>query len=266
MVQVVASPGSVPGSILPKIGHSMRSDVSALLGLGHQLGDLLEAALADAAQRRLELGLPDDALAVGARLPLRRIAPGCGHAGIGDDTDAGVAERCPLPLETGLDGGGVLRLRRRLRLRRAGDDRSDHGTHDAHEDWVSHQHLRPLRPFYSLRPAGPTAQGIAEATLLERKDDRRRRGLASRDDADALALIFAYPVFRTDPAEERCRVLWTLPRAPNTLLWLHDFSQECYRGPGCCSDNGMQRTSGAPSGLRGAGSVSANAATSNSAA
>ena len=32
----------------------------------------------------------------------------------------------------------------------------------------------------------------------------RRRGLASRDDADALALIFAYPVFRTDPAEERC--------------------------------------------------------------
>ena len=62
------------------------------------------------------------------------------------------------------------------------------------------------------------------------------------------------------------RMLWTLPRALNTLLWLHDFSPECHRGPGCCSDNGMQRTSGAPSGLRGAGSVSANAATSNSAA
>ncbi|MGZ5902152.1 MAG: YybH family protein, partial [Reyranella sp.] len=114
-----------------------------------------------------------------------------------------MAERCLLPLETGLDGGGVLRLRRRLRLRRAGDDRSDHGTRDAREDWANHQHLRPLRPFYSLRPAGPTAHGIAEATLLEPKDDMRRRGLASRD-ADALALIFAYPVFRTDPAEERC--------------------------------------------------------------
>jgi hypothetical protein len=31
----------------------------------------------------------------------------------------------------------------------------------------------------------------------------KRRGLASPDDADALALTFAYPVFRTDPAEER---------------------------------------------------------------
>ena len=201
MVQVVASPGSVPDSILPKIGHSMRSDVSQLFWAWvTELGDLLEAALADAAQRRLELGLPDDALAVGARLPLRRIAPGCGHAGIGDDTDAGVAERCLLPLETGLDGGGVLPRRRRLRLRRAGDDRSDHGTHDAHDDWANHQHLRPLRPFYILRPAVPTAHGIAEATLLERKDDRRRRGLASRDDADALALIFAYPVFRKSGA------------------------------------------------------------------
>jgi hypothetical protein len=58
-----------------------------------------------------------------------------------------------------------------------------------------------------------------------------------------------------------CRVLWTLPRALNTLLWLHDFSQECYRGLGYCSDNGMQRTSGAPSGLRGAKSVFANPAT-----
>jgi hypothetical protein len=43
----------------------------------------------------------------------------------------------------------------------------------------------------------------SDALLLERKDDMRRRGLSSPDDADALALTFAYPVFRTDPAEER---------------------------------------------------------------
>jgi hypothetical protein len=43
----------------------------------------------------------------------------------------------------------------------------------------------------------------ADALLLERKDDMRRRGLASPDDADALALTFAYPVARSDPAEER---------------------------------------------------------------
>ena len=205
MVQVVASPGSVPGSILPKIGHSMRSDVSQLFWAWvTELGDLLEAALADAAQRRLELGLPDDALAVGARLPLRRIAPGGGRAGICDDTDAGVAERCPLPLETGLDGGGVLCRRCRLRLRRAGDDRSDHGTHDAHVGLGQPSAPPPPAAILHLLPAGPTAHGIAEVTPLERKDDRRRRGLASRDDADALALIFACPVFRTDPAEERC--------------------------------------------------------------
>jgi hypothetical protein len=34
----------------------------------------------------------------------------------------------------------------------------------------------------------------SDAILLERKDDMRRRGLASPDDGDALALTFAYPV------------------------------------------------------------------------
>jgi hypothetical protein len=43
----------------------------------------------------------------------------------------------------------------------------------------------------------------ADAIVLERKDDVRRRGLASPDDADALALTFAWPVYRPDPAEER---------------------------------------------------------------
>jgi hypothetical protein len=43
----------------------------------------------------------------------------------------------------------------------------------------------------------------SDAILLERKDDMRRRGLASPDDGDALALTFAYPVAKRDWAEER---------------------------------------------------------------
>ena len=43
----------------------------------------------------------------------------------------------------------------------------------------------------------------SDALLLERKDDMRRRGLASPDDGDALALTFAYPVIKRDWAEER---------------------------------------------------------------
>ena len=35
-----------------------------------------------------------------------------------------------------------------------------------------------------------------DAIRLERKDDMRKRGLASPDDGDALALTFAYPVER----------------------------------------------------------------------
>jgi hypothetical protein len=43
----------------------------------------------------------------------------------------------------------------------------------------------------------------SDAILLERKDDMRKRGLASPDDGDALALTFAYPVAKKDWAEER---------------------------------------------------------------
>ena len=43
----------------------------------------------------------------------------------------------------------------------------------------------------------------SDAILLERKDDMRRRGLASPDDGDALALTFAYPVARRDVVAER---------------------------------------------------------------
>jgi hypothetical protein len=43
----------------------------------------------------------------------------------------------------------------------------------------------------------------SDAILLERKDAMRKRGLASPDDGDALALTFAYPVAKRDWAEER---------------------------------------------------------------
>ena len=43
----------------------------------------------------------------------------------------------------------------------------------------------------------------SDAILLECKDDMRRRGLASPDDGDALALTFAHPVAKKDWAEER---------------------------------------------------------------
>jgi hypothetical protein len=43
----------------------------------------------------------------------------------------------------------------------------------------------------------------SDAILLERKDDMRRRGLASPDDGDALALTFAYPVIKRDWTDER---------------------------------------------------------------
>jgi hypothetical protein len=42
----------------------------------------------------------------------------------------------------------------------------------------------------------------SDAIRLERKDDMRRRGLASPDDGDALALTFAYPVERRSWDEE----------------------------------------------------------------
>ena len=44
---------------------------------------------------------------------------------------------------------------------------------------------------------------VSDAILLERKDDMRRRGLASPDGGDALALTFAHPVAKRDWAEER---------------------------------------------------------------
>jgi hypothetical protein len=42
----------------------------------------------------------------------------------------------------------------------------------------------------------------ADAIRLERKDDMRKRGLASPDDGDALGLTFAYPVERRNRQED----------------------------------------------------------------
>jgi hypothetical protein len=42
-----------------------------------------------------------------------------------------------------------------------------------------------------------------DAIRLERKDDMRKRGLASPDDGDALALTFAYPVERRSCQDEQ---------------------------------------------------------------
>jgi hypothetical protein len=48
----------------------------------------------------------------------------------------------------------------------------------------------------------------ANALQLERKQDMRRRGLASPDDGDALALTFAYPVVqRSEVADHRTEEL-----------------------------------------------------------
>ena len=41
----------------------------------------------------------------------------------------------------------------------------------------------------------------SDCILLERKDDMRKRGVASPDDGDALALTFAYPVASNDPVD-----------------------------------------------------------------
>ena len=42
-----------------------------------------------------------------------------------------------------------------------------------------------------------------DAIILESKEDMRRRGLASPDDGDALALTFAYPVIASTVARSR---------------------------------------------------------------
>jgi hypothetical protein len=54
-----------------------------------------------------------------------------------------------------------------------------------------------------------------DAIQLERKEDMKRRGLASPDDGDALALTFAYPVLA--PRRSRRRSLYSFDYDPYAL-------------------------------------------------
>jgi hypothetical protein len=71
------------------------------------------------------------------------------------------------------------------------------------KDWCAAGCLPDDRELVADLVAVEYGYDAADALLLERKDDMKRRGLASPDDGDALALTFAYPVLKHDWAEER---------------------------------------------------------------
>jgi hypothetical protein len=50
---------------------------------------------------------------------------------------------------------------------------------------------------------GYTARDGRDSIILERKEDVKKRGLASPDNGDALALTFAYPVMPSDHRPRR---------------------------------------------------------------
>jgi hypothetical protein len=64
------------------------------------------------------------------------------------------------------------------------------------EDPELHADLTGLEYGYTTR------EGV-DALILERKEDMKKRGLASPDDGDALALTFAYPVLPQEPDRHR---------------------------------------------------------------
>ncbi|MFZ5784097.1 MAG: terminase [Pseudomonadota bacterium] len=70
-------------------------------------------------------------------------------------------------------------------------------------DWCAVGCLPDDRDLVADLTAVEYGYDAANALLLERKQDMRRRGLASPDDGDALALTFAYPAMRRDGAVER---------------------------------------------------------------
>jgi hypothetical protein len=71
------------------------------------------------------------------------------------------------------------------------------------EEWLTAGSLPDHKDLAADLKAVDYGCDASDAILLERKDDMRRRGVASPDDADALALTFAYPVAKRDWAEER---------------------------------------------------------------
>ena len=67
-----------------------------------------------------------------------------------------------------------------------------------------------------------------DAIQLERKEDMKRRGLASSDDGDALALTFAYPVAATDRSGIAGR-LYEFEYDPSAHAWEQLGDERRYR-------------------------------------
>ncbi|MEI9898891.1 MAG: terminase [Hyphomicrobium sp.] len=88
----------------------------------------------------------------------------------------------------------------------------------------------------------------SDAILLEKRTDMRRRGLASPDDGDALALTFAYPIFKTGlgrgalhPGEDRqAQALCRVTRAPKQHV--HQGSDQRSHGAALPPSLEMERT------------------------
>ena len=68
-------------------------------------------------------------------------------------------------------------------------------------DWLRFGALPDDRELKADLVAVEYGYNRQDAILLERKDDMRKRGVASPDDGDALALTFAYPVASIEEEE-----------------------------------------------------------------
>jgi hypothetical protein len=96
----------------------------------------------------------------------------------------------------GNNGAGVLYANKRAEMWGTMRDWLPQGVLD--EDPELHADLTGVEYGYTMRDG-------ADALILERKEDMKRRGLASPDDGDALALTFAYPVMETSLTPQRRR-------------------------------------------------------------
>lgn len=72
------------------------------------------------------------------------------------------------------------------------------------KDWLPYGYLEPDEALASDLTGREYGFNAADQIVLESKDDMKRRGLASPDDPDALALTFAHPAMEMDqpPAED----------------------------------------------------------------
>ena len=74
-----------------------------------------------------------------------------------------------------------------------------------HWEWLKAGSLPDDNDLIADLKAVDYGYDASDAILLERKDDMRRRGLASPDDGDALALTFAHPVAPSDHTAQLSR-------------------------------------------------------------